>query len=123
VEDDDDGVSSISSGESGADESDQEMEIEDVPQIPGRRESHLSRGTRRRSSAYRASFVKDFLFRLNEETERLAQQESLESLRDNADNFRLGSIASIRDWIDVETACSEPSDDEWSEHLVSLASC
>lgn len=121
VEDDDDGASSISSGESGADEPDQEMEIEDVPQIPGRRESHVGRYCRRRSSAYHASFVKDFLLKLNEETERLAQQQSLESQRDTADNFRLVSIASIHDWIDVE-ACSEPSDDEWSEHLVSLAS-
>lgn len=119
VEDDD--VSSISCGESEADESDEEMKIQDVPRIPGRRESILNRDARRRSSAYRASFVKKFLFKLNEETERMAREESLESQRDNADNFRLVSIASIRDWIDVED-CSCSSDDEWSDHLVSLAS-
>mmetsp|Transcript_10429 Transcript_10429/g.17270 ORF Transcript_10429/g.17270 Transcript_10429/m.17270 type:complete len:307 (-) Transcript_10429:91-1011(-) len=118
----DDDVSSISSAGSDADESDQEMEIEDVPRIPGRRESNLvCDAHRRRSSSYRASFVKNFLFKLNEETERLDQQKSLESLRDNADNFRLISIASIRDWIDVDE-CSQSSDDEWSAHLVSLAS-
>jgi hypothetical protein len=116
----DDEISSISSAGSDVEE-DNEMEAEDVPQIPNQIESAFDKCSSRRRSSARASFVRDFISKLNEESSRLAYLDTLECQRNNADQFRLITIASIDDWIDLE-ASSEQSGDEWSVHLESLAS-
>lgn len=75
----------------------------------------------------RSSFVNRFVSTLTKEAAEIADEHLLENRRARADNFRIISLASIHDWVEFDTvefeACWRHSDDEWSEHLVSLVSC
>mmetsp|Transcript_9534 Transcript_9534/g.14729 ORF Transcript_9534/g.14729 Transcript_9534/m.14729 type:complete len:327 (+) Transcript_9534:80-1060(+) len=69
----------------------------------------------------RSSFVNSFVSKLTKEAAELADKHLLENRRAQADNFRIISLASIHDWVEFDT-CSKHSDDQWSEHLLSLVS-
>ena len=81
---------------------------------------HKKTATPMLSSTRRECFVQNYISKLNEEVKRFEQLDNLDFQRDTTMNFFLTSMASIEDWVDLNTSCSERPDDDWSKYLQGL---
>lgn len=81
---------------------------------------HETTATLSLSTTRRETFVRNYISKLNEEAKHLEQLDNLDYQRDTAVKFFLTSMASIDDWVDLDTACSERPDDNWSHYMQGL---